>query len=100
MKGETETMNSWKFQKDTINAKRGYRVRKVKNDDSLRILADGDVIIMVARIMTYGELMDELDGNECFHVCEVFHTVKGNKFLYARDEEGDDDYLIKLETEE
>ena len=89
---------SWKFQKDTINAKEGYRVRKVKTDSSLRVLTDGKEIVMVARIMTYSEFMDELEENECFGVCEVFHTVKGNKFLYARDEEGDDDYLIKIEV--
>lgn len=91
-------MMSWKFQKDTINAKEGYRVRKVKTDSSLRVLTDGKEIVMVARIMTYSEFMDELEENECFGVCEVFHTVKGNKFLYARDEEGDDDYLIKIEV--
>ena len=89
-------MMSWKFQKDTINAKEGYRVHKVKTDSSLRVLRDGEEIVMVARIMTYSEFMDELEENECFGVCEVFHTVKGNKFLYARDEEGDDDYLIKI----
>ena len=89
---------SWKFQKDTINAKDGYRVRKVKTDSSLRVLTDGKEIVMVARIMTYSEFMDELEENECFGVCEVFHTVKGNKFIYARDEEGDDDYLIKIEV--
>ena len=91
-------MMSWKFQKDTINAKEGYRVRKVKTDSSLRVLTDGKEIVMVAHIMTYSEFMDELEENECFGVCEVFHTVKGNKFLYARDEEGDDDYLIKIEV--
>lgn len=91
-------MMSWKFQKDTINAKEGYRVRKVKTDSSLRVLTDGKEIVMVARIMTYSEFLDELEENECFGVCEVFHTVKGNKFLYARDEEGDDDYLIKIEV--
>lgn len=90
----------WLFHEDTIKAHVGYKVRKVKNDAYLRVLVDGEIIIMVARIMTFSELMDELEGNECFHVCEVFHTVLGNKFLYARDEEGDDDYLIKLETEE
>ena len=88
---------SWKFQKDTINAKEGYRVRKVKTDSSLRVLRDGEEIVMVARIMTYSEFMDELEENECFGVCEVFHTVKGNKYMYARDEEGDEDYLIKIE---
>ena len=90
-------MMSWKFQKDTINAKEGYRVRKVKTDSSLRVLRDGEEIVMVARIMTYSEFMDELEENECFGVCEVFHTVKGNKYMYARDEEGDEDYLIKIE---
>ena len=90
-------MKSWKIHEDTIKAKEGYRVHKVKTDSSLRVLRDGEEIVMVARIMTYSEFMDELDENECFGVCEVFHTVKGNKFLYARDEEGDDDYLIKIE---
>ena len=92
-------MKSWKFQEDTLKAKEGYRVHKVKTDNYLRVLTDGDEIVMVARIMTYSEFMAELDCNECFRVCEVFHTVKGNKFLYARDEEGDDDYLIKIELE-
>ena len=92
-------MNSWKIQKDTIKANKGYLVHKVKTDSSLRVLTDGKEIVMVARIMTYSEFMNELEENECFGVCEVFHTVKGNKFLYARDEEGDDNYLIKIELE-
>lgn len=90
-------MKNWLFHEDTIKAHVGYKVRKVKNDTSLRILVDGEAIIMVAQIMTFSEFVDELEGNECFHVCEVFHTVKGNKYLYARDEECDDDYLIKIE---
>ena len=93
-------MKNWLFHEDTIKAHVGYRVCKVRNDASLRILRDGEVIIMVAHIMTYAELMSELEGNECFRVCEVFYTVKGNKFVYARDEEGDVDYIIKIDTEE
>lgn len=92
-------MKRWKYHKDTIEAKEGYRIRKVKSDDSLRVLTDGEEVVMVARVMSYSEFMDELEGNECFGVCEVFHTVKGNKFLYAVDVEGGDDYLIKIELE-
>ena len=98
MNGKEIYNDELEIPKGHYQCKRGLSSTQGKTDSSLRVLTDGKEIVMVAHIMTYSEFMDELEENECFGVCEVFHTVKGNKFLYARDEEGDDDYLIKIEV--
>ena len=51
---------------------------------------------MGARIKTMQDHIEEMEGNECYHVCEVFTTIKGNQFIYTRDEEIDEDYLVKV----
>ena len=38
--------------------------------------------------------------DEMFRRCEVFTTVKGNQFIYWRDEEIDADYITKVPKEE
>lgn len=51
---------------------------------------------MIAEVMELNEFEQELSENECFRVCEVFTTLKGNKYIYCRDEEADIDYLVKV----
>ena len=43
----------------------------------------------------FAEVLD--DGNELAHKVEVFTTVKGNQFIYWRDEESDEDFITKVE---
>lgn len=88
--------------KDTIKAKVGYTVKNNYHDkrtgEKVWVLFDGDEMIMAAHIMSLEDHIENMKGNECYHICEEFHTVKGNKFIYSRDEEIDEDYLIKIET--
>ena len=89
--------------KVTINAKNGYRVRKYfvdkegrKVDERMRFLYDGDNLVMEAYTMSYEDFLDNMEDNEEFGYLEVFETIHGNKYIYARDEEADEDYLIKV----
>lgn len=87
----------WKLHKDTIKAKEGYKIRFPKNKlKNVRYLYDGENLIMIAEVMELNEFEQELSENECFRVCEVFTTLKGNKYIYCRDEEADIDYLVKV----
>ena len=85
----------WKLHKDTIKAKEGYKVRFPKNKN-VKYLFDGENLIMIAEVMELNEFEEELIENEGFWVCEVFTTLKGNKYIYCRDEEADIDYLVKV----
>ena len=86
--------------KNTINAKIGYTVKNNYHDiwtgEKVRVLFDGDDLLFVGHIMTLEDHKDEMLNNEMYHVVEIFTTVKGNQFIYSRDEEADIDYLIKL----
>lgn len=85
--------------KPTISARIGYRVKRVKNLETGETklgLYDGDRLIMVADRMSVEEFDDAQENNEAFNLCEVFRTVKGNTFVYWRDEETDSDYLTKI----
>lgn len=88
--------------KNTIKAKVGYTVKNNYHDtrtgEKVCVLFDGDEMIMGGRIKSLKDHSEELEQNEEYHVCEVFTTVKGNQFIYARDEELDEDYLIKVEN--
>lgn len=88
--------------RNTIKAKNGYRVVKVRNiitgKEGWRI-DDGSEPLFVAQKRTYEDYQDEKRQNECFKQCEVFTTVKGNQFIYWRDEEIDVDYITKVPTE-
>lgn len=87
----------WKLHKDTIKAKEGYKIRFPKNKlKNVKYLFDGENFIMIAEVMELNEFEKELSENECFGVCEVFTTLKGNKYIYCRDEEADIDYLVKV----
>ena len=87
----------WKLHKDTIIAKEGYKIRFSKNKlKNVIYLFDGENLIMIAEVMELNEFEYELLENECFGVCEVFTTLKGDKYIYCRDEEADIDYLVKV----
>ena len=85
--------------KNTIKAKHEYIVKhaagKIEGSE-FRLLYDGDEFVMAAYVMSREDHFANIEGNECYHVCEVFTTRTGKQFIYARDEELDEDYLIKL----
>lgn len=88
--------------RDTIKAKDGYHVVKVRNiatsEEGYRI-DDGCNPLFVAQKRSYEDYQDEKQQNECFNQCEVFTTVRGNQFIYWRDEEIDADYITKVPKE-
>lgn len=85
--------------RDTIKAKDGYHVVKVRNivtgEEGYRI-DDGCNPIFVAQKRSYEDYKDEERQNEMFR---RFTTVKGNQFIYWRDEEIDADYITKVPKE-
>ena len=46
---------------------------------------------------TLSDYLEESVDNECFEACEIFKTIKGNYFIYWRDNEIDFDYITKIE---
>ncbi len=80
--------------KNTIKAESAYIIRNRKNN--IKLLFDGDTFIMIAHSIDLDEHKTQLRENEMYHVCEIFTTKKGNQFIYARDEESDEDFLIKI----
>ena len=87
------------MRKDTITAQTGYSVVRMRHKftgEKFALLRDGEENVMLALPMTREEFEDNMAGNECFHVVEIFTTKKGNKFYYCRDEEIDADYLVKM----
>ena len=100
--------------KNTIKAKNGYRVIKPKQEtelyslatwnfeetdaDNVRVVVDGNDVIMFALLVPYADFLDEKRGNECFNLYEVFTTKKGNQYVYWRDEEIDEDRITKIEV--
>lgn len=88
--------------RNTIKAKDGYRVVKVKNiitgEEAYRI-DDGCNPLFVAQMRSYEDYKDEERQNEMFRRYEVFTTVKGNQFIYWRDEETNADYITKVSRE-
>lgn len=88
---------------DTIKAKNGYRVKKVKNiitGETAYRIDDGEQPLFVAQKKSREEYESNKSENEAFMVCEVFTTVKGNQFIYWRDNELDEDYITKVPKEE
>lgn len=85
--------------RNTIKAKYGYRVRKVVNidtgDEGFGVY-DGSNLLFVGTKRPYSEYKDDERNNEMFRFCEIFTTVKGNQFIYWRDEEIDEDYITKV----
>lgn len=85
--------------RDTIKAKEGYTVAKGRNKVTGEVcycIYDGSNPLFVAQKRSYEDYQDEKQQNECFNLCEVFTTVKGNQFIYWRDEEIDADYITKV----
>lgn len=94
--------------KITINAKNGYHIKNGKratfDSDTgelighrkLLFLYDGDELVMKAFPMSFEEFLDNMENNEMFGYLEVFRITNGDKFIYARDEEIDEDYLIQI----
>lgn len=96
---------------DTIKADIGYEVCGLKRNGALyavaswhftdeecthlRVLLDGDTVIMVACLIPFDEYQKEREQNEMFHLCERFTTRRGNHYIYWRDEETDTDYITK-----
>lgn len=87
---------------DTIKAKVGYHVVKVRNvitgEECWRI-DDGHTPLFVAERRSYDDYLYEMNDNEMFNLCEVFTTVKGNQFIYWCDEEINADYITKVPKE-
>lgn len=87
------------MRKDTIKANTGYIVKHVRHKftgEKLLLLRDGEEDVMLALPMTREDFEDNMEGNECFHIVEIFTTQKGNKFYYCRDEEINEDYFVKM----
>ena len=86
--------------KDTIKAKYGYRVRKVRNiftgEEMFRI-DDGLVPICIVKKRSYEDYKCDMANNEAATTCEIFTTVHGNQFIYWRDNEIDEDFITKVE---
>ena len=83
--------------KVTIKAKDGYRVRKCSQ--SQWAVLDGEKLTMICNRVSmdaYQEVMKSTSGDG-FEFCECFETVKGNKFIYFRDNDFDVDYIVKFE---
>lgn len=85
--------------RNTIKPKDGYHVKKVKLIDTGEVryrIDDGEQPLLIAKKRSWDDYLDEKEGNECFHMCEVFTTVKGNQYIYWRDEEIDADYITRV----
>jgi len=92
-------IQNMKNYKITLKAKDGFKVSLGHERTTLRpmrLLRDGTNIVMCAYDMSYKDFLENLEDNEMFGYYEVFKTIKGNKFIYARDNEIDEDYLIKV----
>lgn len=86
--------------RDTIKAKEGYHVYKVRNivtGEKAYLIEDGTTPLFIAQKRSYEDYKDEEQQNEMLRRCEIFTTVKGNQYIYWRDEEIDADYITKIE---
>lgn len=84
--------------KNTIKAKNGYIVKQLKSDPTQVRVYDGDELLFEGERRSYEDYVEEVvnEGNEMARKCEVFTTVKGNQFVYWRDEEADWDLITKI----
>ena len=82
--------------KITIKAKNGYRVGRCSQTQWA--VLDGEKLVMFCKLVSmneYREMMKSTDGDG-YEICECFETVKGNKYIYFRDNECDIDYIVKI----
>lgn len=85
--------------KDTIKARYGYRVVKDRNfftGEEEYLICDGCHWLFTAHKRSYDDYKDEERNNEMFRRCEVFTTIKGNQYIYWRDNEIDAGYITKV----
>lgn len=83
----------------------GYSVVKGRNiitGKTCYLIKDGEEPLFVAQRRTMEDFLDEVEngGNECAHIVEVFETIKGNRFIYWRDEESGEDFITRIEKPE
>ena len=85
--------------RNTIKWKVGYVILFKKSKPNKVIVCDGDDVLFEGERRSWEDYKDEVldDGNEMAHKVEVFTTVKGNQFIYWRDEETDEDFITKVE---
>ena len=83
--------------RNTIKAKVGYVIWYRRKEPNKVTVCD-DVLFRGER-RSWEDYKEEVldDGNEMVHKVEVFITVKGNQFIYWRDEESDEDFVTKVE---
>lgn len=83
---------------DTIQPKTAYGIyylpleKRADYESNARLLLDGDTPIMLCYKRSYSEMVEEMNDNECFELCEIFSTAK-RKYAYWRDNEIDEDYI-------
>lgn len=83
--------------KDTIHATFYYsciKMRRKSDSKQFYHLYDGENSVMLAEALTVREHLENMAENEMYHELEIFTTRRGARFIYARDEETDTDYLI------
>ena len=83
--------------KDTIKARTGYRVIPVINKrtgEKFSIINDGEIPLFIAKKRSFEDYECEMSNNEAA-TCEIFTTVKGNQFIYWRDEI-DENYITRV----
>lgn len=85
--------------KDTIKAKYGYTVTKVKNimtGETAYIIRDGSKNLFIAQKVSEEDYKAEKEQNEAYYFCETFTTIEGDQFIYWRDNELDEDYITQI----
>ena len=84
--------------RNTIKAKNGYIVKQRKSDPNQVRVYDGEDFLFEGERRSYEDYVEEVvnEGNEMARKCKVFTTVKGNQFVYWRDEEADCYLITKI----
>ena len=85
--------------RNTIKAKVGYVIWHYASEPNKLIVCDGDDVLFEGERRSWEDYKEEVldEGNEMAHKVEVFTTVKGNQFIYWRDEESNEDFITKVE---
>ena len=85
--------------RNTIKAKVGYVIWHYASEPNKLIVCDGDDVLFEGEHRSWEDYKEEVleGGNEMAHKVEVFTIMKGNQFIYWRDEESDEDFITKVE---